>query len=43
MTQAAASRIQSATARQNGGKVPAASFASVAQSVAAKNSGVKHK
>jgi len=38
MTQKAASRIQSATAKQNGGVVPAGSFASRAQSKAAKNS-----
>lgn len=38
MTQAAASRIQSATAKANGGQVPANSFASRAQSSAARNS-----
>lgn len=39
MTQVAASRIQSATAKANGGQVPANSFASRAQSAAANNSG----
>ncbi|MES3024284.1 MAG: hypothetical protein V4857_22170 [Pseudomonadota bacterium] len=38
MTKADASRIQSATARAGGGKVPARSFASRAQAAAAKNS-----
>jgi hypothetical protein len=38
MNQAAASRIQSATAKANGGAVPKDSFAAKAQSVAAKNS-----
>lgn len=37
MTQAAASRIQSATALQNGGIVPKGSFAARAQSAAAAN------
>ncbi len=37
MTQAAASRIQSSTARANGGQVPAGSFAARAQRGAAKN------
>ena len=36
MTQAAASRIQSAASRGNGGKTPAGSFASRAQSSAAR-------
>ena len=39
MTPAAASRIQSSTAKANGGKVPAGSFSSRAQSGAAKNTG----
>lgn len=39
MTPAAASRIQSSTAKSNGGQVPSNSFASRAQSSAAKNSG----
>ncbi|MCK4258648.1 MAG: hypothetical protein KAX49_06705 [Halanaerobiales bacterium] len=37
MTQKAASRIQSATARNNGGIVPKGSFASRTQSAATKN------
>ncbi|WP_339648990.1 hypothetical protein [Halopseudomonas pelagia] len=36
MNQAAAARIQSAAARQNGGKVEAGSFAARAQSVASR-------
>lgn len=36
MTRAAAARIQSATAKANGGKVPKGSFAAKATSVAAK-------
>lgn len=39
MTQAAAARIQSATARSHGGKTPAGSFAARAQAAAARNSG----
>ncbi|PHQ15124.1 hypothetical protein [Marinobacter profundi] len=38
MTPAAAARIQSATAKANGGKTPKGSFAAKAQSVASKNS-----
>jgi len=38
MNQAAASRIQAATAKANGGTVPKGSFAAKAQSTAAKNS-----
>lgn len=38
MTKAAASRIQSATAKANGGRTPKGSFAAKAQSAAAKNS-----
>lgn len=38
MTPAAASRIQSATARSHGGQTPAGSFAARAQSAAARNS-----
>nr|WP_245552737.1 hypothetical protein [Actinobacillus capsulatus] len=38
MTSSAASRIQSATAKANGGKVPSGSFATRAQSSAARNS-----
>jgi len=38
MTLKAAARIQSATAKANGGKVSKGSFASRAQSAAAKNS-----
>lgn len=38
MTQAAASRIQSSTAKAHGGSVPAGSFAARAQSAAANNS-----
>ncbi|MDO4232185.1 MAG: hypothetical protein Q4D19_08640 [Lautropia sp.] len=41
MTPAAASRIQSATARSHGGKTPAGSFASRAQSAAARNNSGK--
>jgi len=41
MTTVAASRIQSATARAHGGKVPSGSVAARAQSAAVKNSGVK--
>ncbi|MCH8497640.1 MAG: hypothetical protein LAT63_04145 [Marinobacter sp.] len=37
MTPAAAARIQSATAKQNGGKTPKGSFAAKAQSSAARN------
>jgi hypothetical protein len=37
MTQAAASRIQSATARANGGRVSSGSFAARAQAAAAHN------
>ncbi|EGC35311.1 hypothetical protein DICPUDRAFT_152385 [Dictyostelium purpureum] len=37
MSSSDASRIQSAAARQNGGSVPAGSFASRAQSAGAKN------
>ena len=37
MTKEAAARIQSATARTNGGAVPKGSFAAKASSVAAKN------
>lgn len=37
MTKVAAARIQSATAKANGGKVPKGSFAATATSVAAKN------
>jgi hypothetical protein len=39
MTAEAAARIQSATARQHDGSVPAGSFAAHAQSIAARNSG----
>ena len=39
MTSDAAARIQSATAKQNGGSVPKGSVASRASSAAAKNSG----
>lgn len=38
MTPAAAARIQSSTAKENGGKTPKDSFTSRAQSAAAKNS-----
>lgn len=38
MTPAAAARIQSATAKANGGKVASGSFAAKAQSAAATNS-----
>ena len=38
MTKAASQRIQSATAKQNGGQTPKASFGAKAQSVADKNS-----
>jgi hypothetical protein len=41
MTQAAAARIQSTTAKAHGGGVPANSFAARAQSTAATNSGAK--
>lgn len=37
MTPAAAARIQSATAKANGGKVAAGSFAAIAQAAAARN------
>lgn len=37
MTPEAAARIQSATAKRNGGQVPKGSFAATAQSVAVKN------
>ncbi|MDR0666071.1 MAG: hypothetical protein LBF71_01530 [Campylobacteraceae bacterium] len=37
MTQKSASRIQAATAKQNGGKVEKGSFAAKAQKAAAKN------
>jgi len=43
MTTVAASRIQSATARVHGGKVPSASFVARAQSAAVKNSGGKSR
>ena len=39
MTSKAAARIQSATAKQHGGKVPAGTFASRAQRAAAKSGG----
>jgi hypothetical protein len=39
MTAQAAARIQSATAKANGGQVPAGSFASRAQSSSATNQG----
>lgn len=39
MTPEDARRIQSSTAKQNGGKVPKGSFAARAQSIVAKNSG----
>lgn len=39
MTQEAAARIQSATAKANGGSVPKGSFAAKASSIAAKNAG----
>lgn len=39
MTQTAAARIQSAVAKENGGQVPAGSFAARAMSAAAKNTG----
>lgn len=41
MTSQAASRIQSAAAKANGGKVGKGSFAARAQSAAAKNTGRK--
>jgi hypothetical protein len=41
MTSVAASRIQSATARLHGGRVPPGGFAARAQSAAAKNAGGK--
>lgn len=37
MTQIAAARIQSATAKANGGQVPSGSFAARAQSASARN------
>lgn len=37
MTSAAAARIQSATAKQNGGLTPKGSFAAKAQSIASQN------
>jgi hypothetical protein len=43
MTPGAASRIQSSTAKSNGGKVPKGSFASRAQRAAAKNFGSNGK
>lgn len=43
MTPAAASRIQSATAKQHGGAVPAGSFAARVQSAAAGHAAVKTK
>ena len=43
MTEAAASRIQSATAKKNGGQVKKKSFASKAQRAAAKNISSKVK
>lgn len=39
MTSQAAARIQSSTAKANGGQVPAGSFAARAQSAAATNQG----
>jgi len=39
MTPKSASRVQSATAKQNGGSVSKGSFASRAQSTAARNTG----
>ena len=41
MNKAAASRIQSSTAKSNGGQTPKGSFAAKAQSAAAKNSSKK--
>lgn len=41
MTPEAAARIQSSTAKENGGKTPKGSFGSRAQSSAAKNSNNK--
>lgn len=41
MSKSASSRIQSASAKSNGGQVSKGSFASRAQSAAAKNSGKK--
>lgn len=41
MTAEAASRIQSSTAKANGGKVEKGSFAARAQSIAAKNANQK--
>ena len=38
MTKAASARIQSATAKQNGGQTPKGSFAAKAQTLASKNS-----
>jgi len=43
MTSQAAARIQSATAKANGGQVKAGSFAAVAQSAAAANQGGAQK
>ncbi|MCS4533305.1 hypothetical protein [Neisseria montereyensis] len=43
MTKSAAARIQSATAKSNGGVVSSKSFAARAQSAAAKNSGSNKK
>lgn len=43
MTPKSASRIQSATAKQNGGSVPKGSFASRAQSTAARNTSSGNK
>jgi hypothetical protein len=43
MTSKSAARIQSATAKRNGGKVPKNSFASRAQSAAAANKGSRRK
>lgn len=38
MTKVASARIQSATAKQNGGQTPKGSFGAKAQSIASKNS-----
>jgi hypothetical protein len=43
MTKSAAVRIQSATAKANGGKVSSGSFAARAQSAATKNTGTSKK
>ena len=43
MTPAAASRIQSATAKANGGQTPKSSFAAKAQTAAAKNTATPTK